>query len=871
MQQPLPSAAQAPSLTGSTSSVGSARRLSQPATAGGAGMGSPWGPPGHLSAGASAGQASQASPVPSSNRSLSSVALERPGGASFELEYLDASKGEKDTWAQMCKTEIWNLEAAALERINTQVEEATSRLRVEVSRMLREQAEAQRKENHAELADLRREMNAERDQIAQVETMQRLLAEEIACRASDVATLKSRLEATERVAASAAASAADVTTTVAVRADRPLDLAAELAPVRERLERLESALGREIGALAARTEKLEETSASTAVVACGPAAGALSNDSGVARSSDDVAMLKGELDALRREVARLAKESASSEGLSARVQTIVAEVGSLAGQVQALSVAAESPRPQRASEVAAFKGELESVLGEVRRFARDRAQESQQTQALAGRIDTLSAEVAVLAARATASAPVPAPQAAIGSSDIAGDVAQLRSELQHVSQEAAKAHMVASKFEVAEIARRLATLEVASSAAVGAQSHGETVAVKLEMDSLRNDISRLTQEIADERRDRNRALADVSRLSDDVAKAAAATIERAERKFASEIAADRPSISLAGSGRRSTEAPSPVMSGSLFSGSDQVARLLGEMEAELRVDFASRSRLLRTELRSELLGEVSMRIDGVEARSGAMEASLGADLRRLGARVRSLETGAALLTEGAGFGEVAKEMALNALLDGERKRRSLMGIYAGGAASIMEQAPGETTTTSVCSEGSCSQQREGSPVAPPGQRSMQFGDQRGAAGSGVGSAAFTADRRSLSPPMPSDGVAFNPRERSPHDGHVERAPSQPGRGDHDVGLLRGLLLPTEGGLPGGAAGAAQHAVRRPEGGGGQRRRQRGFHRGPPKLEPADAKDGVAFNPRERSPHDGHVERAPSQPGRGDHDVGLLRG
>jgi len=212
----------------------------------------------------------------------------------------------------------------------------------------------------------------------------------------------------------------------------------------------------------------------------------------------------------------------------------------------------------------------------------------------------------------------------------------------------------------------------------------------------------VTQDIADERRDRCRALSDVSRLTDDVARAAAETIQRAERKFVTELAADN-----SRSGRRTGEA-SPSLgavvgvaatgqsSGSLFNGSEQVARLLGEMEAEIRVAFDARIRLLSTELRSEILGEMSVRVAAVEAHLGTVEATLSAELRRaasdLGVRVRALEGG-----QYSRAGSVPASLG-SAPLDDPRRQRGLMG--AG-----ISTTSGSAAAPSVSSDPSASNSR----------------------------------------------------------------------------------------------------------------------------------------------------------------------
>merc|ERR1719181_950255 len=57
--------------------------------------------------------------------------------------------------------------------------------------------------------------------------------------------------------------------------------------------------------------------------------------------------------------------------------------------------------------------------------------------------------------------------------------------------------------------------------------------------TLQQTVDRLSDDLAEERKERYSALADVNHLTEVVAKAAAATIERAERRFADELGAER--------------------------------------------------------------------------------------------------------------------------------------------------------------------------------------------------------------------------------------------------------------------------------------------------------------------------------------------
>jgi len=178
----------------------------------------------------------------------------------------------------------------------------------------------------------------------------------------------------------------------------------------------------------------------------------------------------------------------------------------------------------------------------------------------------------------------------------------------------------------------------------------EVASMRSSVESLRDEMARLSQDLMNERRDRCRAIADASRVAEDVAQAAAATIERAEKQFRAELERDlQGHAGNVASGSNPTSGTSSGNHGVVEStstggtnvDSSLVARLVGEMDAELRMELSSRMRLIHAELRGELLGEVAVRIAAVEARTGVMETTLSAELKRIGkdshARIERLE------------------------------------------------------------------------------------------------------------------------------------------------------------------------------------------------------------------------------------------
>lgn len=396
-----------------------------------------------------------------SSFSTHSQTFDRPGsGASLELEYLDATKGQRDGWAQLCKAEIWNLETAAFERINSQMEESFNRIESEVTRSVLEHLDVARLATVNDIVDVRKAIGLQQDQLSQLETLQRVYSEEQVCRCAEIAAIATRFES-EKKSSMASNSAMQ-------------GFSSECAGFKSRLERLESALG------------------------C---------------------------------------------VLPARVDAVVAEVGTLAVRFEEFEAAASASKCQCGYSSDRVIYPVEAAPRTV--------------------TDDESTRVTV--------------EAYQQKMDL--DVASLKND-------------------VADLSAKMITL----------QSTCERESPE-QIESIRRDLERLTQDISDERHDRCRALTDVSRLTDNVARAASETIHRSEKQF----------VDLLEAYKEQRQSPTP---GTLFAGSDQVARLLGEMEAELRIEFDARTRLVNTEMRNDVLLEVSVRLAEAEARFRAIEAKI---------------------------------------------------------------------------------------------------------------------------------------------------------------------------------------------------------------------------------------------------------
>jgi len=156
------------------------------------------------------------------------------------------------------------------------------------------------------------------------------------------------------------------------------------------------------------------------------------------------------------------------------------------------------------------------------------------------------------------------------------------------------------------------------------------------------DLDQLSKALAEERSERCAALAEVNRLMESIAKAASASIEETEKRLESRITSvssdhgmnlglldmsiGAKSNRSVASGRQTPAGHSTAsqeVGGHMNSG---LAKLVGEMDAELRMELNSRLRMLNGELKSELMKEVAVRCAAVEARCGAVEADLRAKL-----------------------------------------------------------------------------------------------------------------------------------------------------------------------------------------------------------------------------------------------------
>lgn len=164
------------------------------------------------------------------------------------------------------------------------------------------------------------------------------------------------------------------------------------------------------------------------------------------------------------------------------------------------------------------------------------------------------------------------------------------------------------------------------------------------MDKMHMDLSRLSRDLAEERKERFSALAEVGRLTEDVAKAGAASIERVEKRFMKMIANREDGSNCLSKDMLVTK---------FLQGSDSdfsvkecdaddlrdalgasLATCIREVDAELRVELAGRINAIAVQLRAELHSEIAARVATTEARVGSSESASG-DAKRLSEEVSS--------------------------------------------------------------------------------------------------------------------------------------------------------------------------------------------------------------------------------------------
>jgi len=167
------------------------------------------------------------------------------------------------------------------------------------------------------------------------------------------------------------------------------------------------------------------------------------------------------------------------------------------------------------------------------------------------------------------------------------------------------------------------------------------------LESIRSEIDRVGRDVAEERSDRCRALADVSRLTEDVAKATAAAMER--RSEAATSVGEHHSLDVSG-----------------ISAIDEARRLGNETSAELKAEINSRVRSIIAEFRGDIQGEVSVRMASSEARIGTMEARLDGELKRV---AMELNQRVGRLEAGSGMADMVPRVTM---LESETKKNSLM-------------------------------------------------------------------------------------------------------------------------------------------------------------------------------------------------------
>mmetsp|Transcript_110213 Transcript_110213/g.351268 ORF Transcript_110213/g.351268 Transcript_110213/m.351268 type:complete len:711 (-) Transcript_110213:93-2225(-) len=243
---------------------------------------------------------------------------------------------------------------------------------------------------------------------------------------------------------------------------------------------------------------------------------------------------------------------------------------------------------------------VEAALGELRQDLEQRTSSAEAQGASAAAVARLEAAVEALSATPPRTS--------------AGESSESASMLDTLRFLAADVERVLSDFaslgsRLARTEGRLGLMELSrgSNGGVSGSTLADVTTLKFQYDGMQQELSRLSQELVDERRDRRR-------LADDVAQAAAATIERAERRLNVEFATAQ---GKRGHAREGSPPPASVLSGGgpmLDEVPARLSRLVGEAEAKLRVELNARVRSIASDLRAEV--------------SSAAEVALGPRLQR---------------------------------------------------------------------------------------------------------------------------------------------------------------------------------------------------------------------------------------------------
>eukprot|EP00405_Crypthecodinium_cohnii_P014203 CAMPEP_0206446306 /NCGR_PEP_ID=MMETSP0324_2-20121206/16055_1 /ASSEMBLY_ACC=CAM_ASM_000836 /TAXON_ID=2866 /ORGANISM="Crypthecodinium cohnii, Strain Seligo" /LENGTH=1088 /DNA_ID=CAMNT_0053914747 /DNA_START=191 /DNA_END=3457 /DNA_ORIENTATION=- len=523
-------------------------------------------------------------------------------------------KAEREKWMQQCMHEVWNLENAAFDRINTQIEEASRRIQEE----LRAHLTGQLEEFHRRLPldRLANDVAAVQAAVLDISRAQQQVTElglerRLSDLRSEVTALQVHLDAHQ------------------MSSSRPQDgqvqqlmdeMNRKYAAQEARLNTMFSDLRVELGASQVHTMQ-EQTMRSVADL------GRTLQDVMASSGGDASAVrteLMGEIDNLKAMVLSTTREGKNNDS---NLLTLKSEIMSTKERVDGVCALVSDLKKDHLSESAKLQTSIElDQFNQVERMRKlikeENVQRSTELAAFSGKLQHLESRVAAESAAKLAQPPPP--------SVSKDEVIALQTRL-------ANAEAQINLFPTT-MAGALAGVQARSEAhdrdlamlkkSIAGPATGEELALmKSQFEAMQVDVSRISKDLDNERRDRCRALADVERITEEVAKATASTIETAEKRIA---AATVPHTQMpfkvpSESDRSSSTSANPKDAVT----SSQLVKLLSEMDAELRVELNSRIRLLSAELRGELFREVSQRTSDIETKLNRAESTFQLEQKKM--------------------------------------------------------------------------------------------------------------------------------------------------------------------------------------------------------------------------------------------------
>lgn len=187
-----------------------------------------------------------------------------------------------------------------------------------------------------------------------------------------------------------------------------------------------------------------------------------------------------------------------------------------------------------------------------------------------------------------------------------------------------------------------------SAEARAAAASADASLLRSALEGIHSEVEKMGREAAEERQSGRVGVQEVGQVSDEIARTVSAALERTEQRLAAEAAQRPPQAPRAAAG---------------------ASEALERLEASLRVEVTSGMRVLGADLRCELLGEVTRRMEA--PRAGAEESRLERASQDLATRVSRLEA-AELNLRLSGLEAEMKcvLLASGGLLRGERRGNS---------------------------------------------------------------------------------------------------------------------------------------------------------------------------------------------------------